>query len=285
VAGIRFIVPFGREGAADRAARICARAWGEGDLRLENLPGRGGLAGVQRANSLAQSSESVLLLATPSTHVLLPARLGDNAALSEAFVPMLGLGFAPNVLLVSGSLGVGTLDALLALAQTRELTYASAGEGQTIHVCTAFFCALAGAAMKHRPYDGGSATAYEDLAAGRVHVYFDNLLGCRDRIDRGDALPLAVSARQRSPALPDVPTLIELGFPEHALEVWLGIFGAGIGAGLAQRCESMARESRFRDELTAAGLQGGTIAADAFAGVVRESGARWRRALASACPA
>lgn len=281
MADIRFIIPFGREGAADRTARIFAAAWTGADLLLKNIPGAGGLAGVQRANALARSGEPVLLLATPSTHVLLPARLGKDAAPLDKFVPLLGLGFAPNVLLVSPALGVGTLAELLVLARAEELTYASAGAGQTIHVGTAFLCALAGVAMQHRPYDGGSATAYDDLIAGRVHVYFDNLLGCRERIVQGEAVPLAVSAPQRSPMLPQVPTLIELGFPQHTLDVWLGIFGAGIDDASRRASESLARDSRLREALAAAGLSEGAIGATAFAQVVTDSGARWRRALAS----
>jgi tripartite-type tricarboxylate transporter receptor subunit TctC len=281
VADIRFIIPFGREGAADRAARIFAAAWTGADLVLENIPGAGGLAGVRRANALARSGASVLLLATPSTHVLLPARLGKDAAPLDKFVPLLGLGFAPNVLLVSPALGVGTLKELLVLARAEALTYASAGAGQTIHVCSAFFCALAGIAMEHRPYDGGSATAYDDLIAGRVHVYFDNLLGCRERIAQGEAIPLAVCASERSPMLPEVPTLIELGFPQHALDVWLGIFGACIDDASKPASESLACDSRLRERLAAAGLSGGALDATVFAQVVADSGARWRRALAS----
>jgi tripartite-type tricarboxylate transporter receptor subunit TctC len=220
VPGIPFVVPFGADGAADRAARDWAQSpqalrFADGsrpDFRFENLPGEGGLLGVERANELARAGHRVLLLGTPSTHILLPARLGEAARVDEAFVPLAELPSAPNVLLVSPRLGVRTVDELVERARRERLTYASAGTGQTIHVCTAHFCASSGIAMTHRPYDAGSATAYDDLLAGRVHVFFDNLLACRERIERGDVRMLA----------------------ESTLDVWLGVFGAHVGPGLLE---------------------------------------------------
>ena len=217
---IPFVVPFGWDGAADRAAR----AWAADKLEIENRPGEGGLLGVRRANELARAGNPVLLLGTPSTHILLPARLGDSARIDPAFVPIAALPSEPNVLLVSPRLGVRTVDELVERARRERLTYASAGTGQTIHVCTALFCEEAGIAMAHRPYDQGSATAYDDLLAGRVHVYFDNLLACRERIERGDVIMLA-----KSP-----------------LDVWLAVFGANVeamadpaeGTALAKRIEA-----------------------------------------------
>jgi tripartite-type tricarboxylate transporter receptor subunit TctC len=221
---MRFIVPFGRDGASDRAARAFAARM---PCSIENLPGAGGLKGVERANALAGAREPVLLLGTPSTHILLPARLGAAAAPSPDFAALLGLGSAPNVLLVASSLGVRDVEGLVRLARSRTLSYASAGHGQTIHVCTALFCTQAGITMTHRAYDAGSATAYADLAAGNVHVYFDNLLGCRERIASGEVVALAVSSSARAPVLADVPTLPECGF-DHALDVWLTVFSANL---------------------------------------------------------
>ena len=282
---IRFIVPFGREGAADRAARAFARAFDApgGTIAVENLPGEGGHAGVRRANSLAaEGADPVLLLGTPTTHLLLPERLGSDAAPDAAFAPLVGLGSAPNVLLASGRLGVDSVAALLERARGETLAYASAGAGQTIDVCTAYFCALAGIAMTHRPYDAGSAQAYGDLAAGRVHVYFDNVLACREAIARGDVVPLAVSDRARSRLLPAVPTLAEAGFPEHALDVWFGVFGAAFPAGRTDRLDEALADPEFAASLATIGLSGGVAPAPALARQVLASAAAWRRALAAA---
>lgn len=241
-------------------------------VEIENIPGEGGLRGLARANALADAGEPVLLLSTPTTHILLPGQ--GRVAPHRRFAPLAGLGGAPNVLLVPPSLGVRGVDELVALARRRVLTYASAGAGQTIHVCAAYFAALAGVRMEHRPYDAGSAAAYGDFTAGRVQVYFDSLLGCRERIAAGDAIPLAVSSARRSRTLPHVPTLAERGYPAHALDVWLGVFAANAGIDMAP-----IMASSIRDSLSQLGLEGGPLDAAGLAAQVERSSAPWRRAL------
>jgi tripartite-type tricarboxylate transporter receptor subunit TctC len=136
--------------------------------------------------------------------------------------------------------------------------------------------------MTHRPYDGGSATAYGDLARGEVHVYFDSLLGCRDRIERGDGIPLAVSAAKRSALLPEVPTMIESGFPGHSLEVWLGVFGAHLDADARRAIDDLRFDTRLASSLQALGLVGGPLPGTGLRAACDESAPRWTEALAAA---
>ena len=277
------MVPFGAEGAADRAARAFARAVSaDHGTVVEDVPGEGGLAGVRRANALAREGKPVLMLATPSTHVLLPMRLGDSAGPDASFAPLAGLGRAPNVLLVSPRLGVTSVEALIERARGETLVYASAGTGQTIHLCTAYFCELAGIRMTHRPYNQGSAHAYADLIAGRVQVYFDNLLGCREFIARGDAIPLAISARERNRLLPEVRTLAECGFPQHALEIWFGVFGAGLGEPALRAIDAARANAALHAALATVGLTGEIAPGAALARKIEASREGWRRALESA---
>lgn len=266
-------MPFGAEGAADRAARAFAEALGIA-AAIENMPGAGGLRGLEHANGLAARGEPVMLLGTPTTHVLLPAR--GKPGPDARFEPLAGFGCAPNVLLVPPALGVDCVAALVERARRERLAYASAGAGQTIHVCSAYFCALAGIAMDHREYAGGSATAYADFAAGRVHMYFDNLLGCREHIATGAALPLAVSTARRSSALPLVPTLAECGYPARALGVWLGAFAAHARPDISR---AMA-DGGFAARLQALGLDGGPLDAHGFTACIEGSRAAWNEALA-----
>ena len=252
------------------------------EVRVEDVPGEGGLAGVRHANALAREGKPVLLLATPSTHVLLPARLGASAAPDARFIPVADLGRAPNVLLASPRLGVHSLEQLIDRARRESLVYASAGTGQTIHLCTAYFCEMAGIRMTHRPYDLGSVHAYADLIAGRVHVYFDNLLGCREMIERGEAVPLAVSACERNRLLPRVPTLAERGFPAHALEIWFGVFGAALTQPVLQAIERARGNPQLRESLGLAGLSGEIRDGPALAREIDATREAWSRAVASA---
>lgn len=285
VAGIaRLVVPFGRGGAADRVGRAFAAALARAaaPLAIENVPGDGGLAGVARANVLAAAGrEPVLLLGTPTTHVLIPERLGAAVGPSAAFEPVAGLGSAPNVLLASSRLGVASVAELVTRARAATLTYGSAGVGQTIHLCTAWFCALARIEMRHVAYDQGSAAAYADLAAGRVHVYFDNVLGAQEAIGAGTVVPLAVSDRKRNRLLPGVPTLAECGYPRHVLDVWFGIFAANLDAASRERAESLAVDVPFGLRLAALGLSGGVLTGSRLAAHVADSAPAWRAALAS----
>jgi tripartite-type tricarboxylate transporter receptor subunit TctC len=246
------------------------------------VPGEGGLAGVRRANARVRDAKPTLLLATPSTHILLRERLGESAAPDAAFAPLGDLGRAPNVLLVSARLGVATTAQLVERAKSELLVYASAGAGQTIHLCTAYFCELAGIRMTHRPYDRGSANAYADLLAGRVQVYFDNLLGCREFVARGDVIPLAVSADARNRLLPDVPTLGQCGFPEHALDIWFGVFGAGLGSSALRAIDSARSSAALGARLADVGLSGEVAGGPALSREIAASLEGWQRALGSA---
>lgn len=271
------VVPFGRDGASDRAARAFAEAFeaaGGDRLAVENVPGEGGLAGVRRANALAREGRPALLLSTPTTRVLLPARLGSVAAPDAAYEPLLGLGSAPNVLLAAPRLGVDSLAALLTLARSRALTYASAGAGQTIDVCTRELLRRARASMEHRPYDRGSELAYAGLARGEAHVFFDNLLACRGRIAAGEVVPLAVSSGRRSPFLPEVPAVAET-FPGYALDVWLGVFAAHASESIRALAERLAADGNLARTLRELGLEGGPQPAAAFAAAVH--GDAWGR--------
>ncbi len=278
----RFVVPFGRDGAADRAARAFAAALAARGIgiAIENVPGEGGLKGVRAANALAHAGQPVLLLGTPSTHVLLPAR--DAGAPDGAFVALAGLGSAPNVLLAARALGVASVGELVERARSERLTYASAGTGQTIHLCTAWFCAMAGIAMEHRPYEAGSMAAYADLAAGRVHVYFDSSLACREAIAMRLVTPLAVSDARRTLLLPDVPTLAECGFPRHALDVWFGVFGAHLDARVREAIVTLDREPGLQRALRGLGLAGGILDGSGLEARIADSSAAWREALAAA---
>jgi tripartite-type tricarboxylate transporter receptor subunit TctC len=278
----RFIVPFGFDGAADRVARAFALSLAAGSVPVENVPGAGGLSGVERANALAAAREATLMLATPTTHVLLPLRLGGEAAPSPAFTPLAGLGSAPNVLLVSTRLQVHDVRGLVERAKRERLTYASAGTGQTIHLCTALFCREAGVAMEHRAYDQGSAAAYAGIAAGRVHVYFDNVLACGEAIDSGLVVPLAVSAARRTARLPNVPTLVECGFPRHSLDIWFGVFGAHLDAAARREIDAARGDRALVSRLQACGLSGPVTSGAALAATIDASRAAWRMALEAA---
>jgi tripartite-type tricarboxylate transporter receptor subunit TctC len=220
----RLIVPFGRDGAADRVARRLTRTLAARgmELAVENHPGDGGLSGM----ALAADAADALLLGTSTLFCIAPQLQPEQAGgLREAFAAVALIGAIPNVLVVAPALGVRSVAELVALAKSKPgaLAYASAGSGQTIHLCGALFAARCGLDLRHAPYAQGSPLAHPELLAGRVAMMFESLAAVLAYVAEGRLLALAVSGTQRSALLPGVPTMAEAGVAGFDLDIWFGL--------------------------------------------------------------
>ena len=227
---MKWIVPFGLDGAVDRVARMVARFCHE-TVSIENMPGGGGVPGTQRVVDSPASATLPMVLLCGSVSNLSIAPLVQPALPYDPerdLRPLALVGYAPNVLTVPPSLGVDSVERLirLARAQPGALAYASAGAGQTIHLCGELFCAHARIELRHVPYDRGSATAHAELAAGQVHLMFDSLIGVTEAIRSGRERALAVLAEQRHPLIAEVPTMAECGFDNFHAPIWIGLFAS-----------------------------------------------------------
>jgi tripartite-type tricarboxylate transporter receptor subunit TctC len=221
----RLIVPFGRDGATDRVARRLSQSLAERGVALEvqNLAGDGGLAGT----ALAANAVDALLFGTSTLHCIAPHLYPERAALlRSAFAPVALIGSIPNVLVVSPALGVRSVSELISLARTRpgELAYASAGFGQTIHLCGALFAAQCGLDLRHVAYPLGSPLAHPDLLAGTVSMMFESAVAVLGHLREGRLLALAVTGTARSPLLAGVPTMAESGVQGFEVDIWFGVF-------------------------------------------------------------
>jgi tripartite-type tricarboxylate transporter receptor subunit TctC len=129
------------------------------------------------------------------------------------------------VLVVNNNLPVKDVKELLALAKSSpgKLTYGSAGPGSTFHMSAELFKAMAGVAIVHIPYRGGGP-ALTDTIAGQVDMSFPVLSAAQGHIQAGKLRALAVTGPNRSPLLPNVPTLAEAGVPGYAFETWFMVF-------------------------------------------------------------
>jgi tripartite-type tricarboxylate transporter receptor subunit TctC len=141
------------------------------------------------------------------------------------------------------------------------LPFATAGAGTSMHLAGVLFGQMSKTELTHVPYKG-SAPLITDLIAGQVPVAFDNLPASLPHIQAGKLKALAVAGSQRSPALPDVPTLAEAGLAGlagYAVEPWFGVYGpAGMPTAVAQRLEKALQEAlaepTVKDKLLAAGF-------------------------------
>ena len=239
---IKLMVPFPPAGATDIVGRIVAQKLSERlgqSVVVENRPGAGGSIG---SDLVAKSPPDgyTLLMATSSTHSIGPVLQKLPYDPIRDFAPITHVANVPNVLVVSPKLGVASVKDLVALAKAQpgKLNFASSGVGTIVHLNGELFKMLTGTDMVHVPYKG-TALSIPDLASGNVAMLFDSLASVMPHVKSGSARPLAVNAPQRSPLLPEIPTLAEAGLPAFDRYTWFGMFApAGTPADIVRRVQA-----------------------------------------------
>jgi tripartite-type tricarboxylate transporter receptor subunit TctC len=143
---------------------------------------------------------------------------------NKELAPVAPLVSLNNVLVVHPSVPARTVKEVIALAKKEpgKLTYASSGNGTSIHMSGAMFTQLTGTDLLHIPYKG-SGPAVTDLLAGQVNMMFDNIPSSLPHIKAGKLRALATTGAKRDPALPDLPTLAESGIAGYESGVWFGL--------------------------------------------------------------
>lgn len=224
----RMIVPFPAGGPTDVLARIAAERVSPGlgqQIIVENRAGAGGnIAGETVARS--EPDGYTLLVAGQAILALNKAlykKLTYDPATDFAFISMLGV--IANVLLVNPTaVPVNSLSELVALAKKKpgEISYGSNGPGSLTHLTTAILANQAGIDLLHVPYQG-AAPLMTDLLAGRIGMTFTAASAALPLVQSGQLRALAVTAGQRSRFSPDIPTLVESGFPSLDAPTWFGV--------------------------------------------------------------
>jgi tripartite-type tricarboxylate transporter receptor subunit TctC len=225
---IRWVVPFPPGGAMDGIARTLgeqlARKFGQAVV-VENKPGAGGNLGVDAvAKAPADGYTMVITSIGMVTNRHLYAKLSYDPL--KDFAPVCQLAVVPNMLVVNpGKVKARTLRELIAEAKSRpgQMTYASAGNGTSIHLAGELFTAMTGTEVMHIPYRG-SGPAVSDLLGGQVDMMFDSVASARPHVQAGKLVALAMTTSKRSAAMPDVPTAAEAGVPGYELVPWFGVF-------------------------------------------------------------
>jgi tripartite-type tricarboxylate transporter receptor subunit TctC len=223
---IRVIIPFGAGSATDVIPRIVfeplAAQLGQ-PIVVENRTGAGGTLGT---NAVATAEpDGHTLLAHSNAHTISPAIYSklpyDPAADFAGITP---LGTVPNVLIISPSKGIKTIQELVAAAKAKPGTFnfASVGVGSGTHLSVEKFALSAGFKATHVPFRGGPE-ALTEVIAGRVDFYFCPINTALPHIREGRLIGLVTSAHARAPELPDVPTTAEAGFRNADFPVWIGL--------------------------------------------------------------
>ena len=221
---IRFIAPFPAGGTTDVLSRILAQKLTDSlgrQVVVDNRAGAGGNIGHEIAAKAAADGYTVLMSSNAAlvTNPHLYKRLGFDP-LSD-FSPISVVAKAGPVLVVHPSVPARSVKELIALAKSRpgQLNFGSGGRGTPAHVAGEIFKAATAINIVHVPYKGG-ILAVTDLVGGQIAMVFSDMVPAVPQIKGGKLRALAVTSEQRSPALPDVPTMLEAGVAEPIPETW-----------------------------------------------------------------
>lgn len=246
---MKLIVPFSAGASSDVAARrvgeAMSRTLGQ-PIVIENVTGAGGLAGIRRFKQQAADGYT-LLAGSISTHAI---NVGMHKTLPydplQDFEPISRISSFPNILVVHPSLGVKNLHELVTLLKKRPasevpLSFASGGKGSTSHLGGEQLKQVAGIDLIHVPYSSVSV-AMPDFLAGRTQIMFGNMTVVQPFIEKGSVVAIANTASERSPLLPNVPTVKEQGFESMELSAWIGLFApAGTPPAVVKKLHAAAR--------------------------------------------
>ena len=225
---IRWVVPFPPGGAMDAIARTLGEKAGKTlgqPFVIENKPGAGGNIGADFVAK--QPGDGYTLMITSigmATNKPLYGKLSYDPI--KDFAPVSLLAVVPNVLVTNAiQPDVKTAKDVIAAARKTpgKLTYASAGNGTSIHLAGEVFTSLAQVDMLHVPYKG-SGPAVSDLLGGQVNYMFDSITSARPHIESGKLRALGLTTAKRSKSLPNVPTLAEAGLPGYEVSPWFAVF-------------------------------------------------------------
>jgi tripartite-type tricarboxylate transporter receptor subunit TctC len=282
---VTVVVPYPAGGPTDILARTIgaelARALGQ-PVVVENVPGGAGAIGTRRVAQAAADGH-VLVFGTNQTHAtnlsLLPQGGGYDPV--KDFAPVAGLADLQHLVVVGPEVPAKTAAELVALAKKDpgKLTAGSTGPGSASHLALELFKVRTGTDIAHVPYKG-SAPLLTDLLGGHVNLSFATTPTVLQQIQSGKLRAIAVASPNRSPYLPEVPTLAEAGVRGVEADAWLAMFApAGVPAPALARLREATLEAMkqpaVRETRTKSGMTPNARDGVAFAGFVREDVARW----------
>ena len=222
---IKLVVPYPPGGPIDTTARVVAQQISTrvGQVIIENRPGGGATLGSKSVAS-AEPDGYTLLFGSSGSLCVAPA-LYSNADYDpiKSFAPVASVALLPHVFVVAPSVPATTLQEFVAYAKANpgKLNYGSA-IGTPPHLLSTLFRARAGIDIVYVPYKG-SAQSVTDLLGGQTQMTIDGLTGLYPLIQDRKVRALAMASATRWPALPDVPTMIESGYPDFNLDAWTGV--------------------------------------------------------------
>jgi tripartite-type tricarboxylate transporter receptor subunit TctC len=288
---VRMLVGFPPGGANDIVARIAAQKLSETlgqPVVVENRPGN---AGVIAAEALAKAAPDgyTLMLGSTGTNVIAPA-LSSKLPYDpvNAFTPVSLVGIAPSAMVVNAAVPAHSVREFVALAKSRpgKLTYASSGNGTTLHLGGELFKLMAGVDLVHIPYKGNSQ-ALNDVIGGQVDMIFSALPPALPLAKAGKVRILGVAMPERLRSMPDMPTVAEQGLPGYEMSTWYGVFApAGSPPEAVEKLAAELRravaDAKVRELIIAQGIEPVSNTPAEFRTFVNAELEKWARVVKAA---
>ena len=282
---VRLIVPFAPGGPADIQARLIGpkltEAWGQ-PVVVENRAGGNTIIATELTARADPDGHTVQVVSAGfAINVSLYSRLPYDSL--RDFAPVTQLTSGPAIVVVHPSLPARSVKELIQLARSRpgQLIYASAGLPSQLAV--ELFKVMTGTDMVHVPYKG-AAPAMIDLIAGHVQVSFPTIIGALSHARSGRLRALATTGAKRSPAAPDLPTMMEAGVPGYEAANWFGTAvpaktPTAIVAKLSQEIARALRLPDVRERLLVQGMEPTSSTPEEFSAYIRSEMTKWAKVV------
>jgi tripartite-type tricarboxylate transporter receptor subunit TctC len=281
---VRVVVAFAAGGFADGVARLVGQKVSEGLGQPVVIDNRGGAGGniATKLVAVAPSDGYTLLVNTAAISINASLYKNPGFDIYKDFVPVALTGSTPGLFAVHVANPASSLQDLIRSAKGRNVTYATAGVGSSSHLAGDYLLrSLAGLNATHVPYQGG-APATAAALANQVEVLSLSMPPVVPHIKAGRLKGLAISSLKRVPALPEVPTVTEAGFPGFEERSWVGYFApaktsAAIVSKLNGEINKALGMADVRTRLDALGLEPQPVAPAEFAAYLRDEVTKWAK--------
>jgi tripartite-type tricarboxylate transporter receptor subunit TctC len=284
---VRLLVPFAAGGPADVLARILATPLGTAlkqSVVVENRVGAGGVTGVDAVAKAAPDGYTIGLTGTGAVAAA-PFMMSVPYDPLRDLAPITLVGRIGGVIVAHPDTGFKSVADLVAYAKANpgKVNFASAGPGTSIHLAGELFALETGVRLVHVPYRG-AAPAVTDLLAGHVQIMLPDATAVLEHIRAGRLTGLAVTGPTRSPFLPELPTMVELGYPRMQSETWYGLIApartpAAVVARLNDAATAVLKSAEAGQQIEKQGAVVSPTTPEGFRTLIADEQVKWKHVI------
>ena len=289
---VKIVVPYPPGGIGDTVTRALAQGMAEQmgqPFVIDNKPGASQMIGAELVAKAPADGYTLFLGSVTSLAISVSSQKKMNYDPARDFAPVAMAFFSPLYLVVNPAVPAANVRELIALAKAQpgKLSFASIGQGGSIHLAGELFRSMAGLDMTHVPYKG-SAPALTDVIGGQVSLMFDAGVSALPQVRAGKLRGLAVTSAKRSASAPELPTVAEAGnLPGYEATIWFGLVAPAatprdVVARLSQEFARVARQPALRERFAPQGVELASTTPEEFADIIRAEIPKWGKVLRDA---